>query len=66
MVCRQLLLGLAIASLTRQLLAFSRKQLLELMVLNLNEVINNLNSMSLRQITADIELTCTLNPGFSA
>ncbi len=50
------------ATLTRQLLAFSRKQLLEPMVLNLNEVIENIHKMLLRLINEDIELRCHLFP----
>ena len=50
------------ASLTRQLLAFSRKQLLEPMVLNLNAVIDNIQKMFLRLITEDIDLICRLFP----
>ena len=48
------------AALTRQLLAFSRKQLLKPVVLNLNEIVNNVNKMLLRLITEDIELSCHL------
>lgn len=45
------------ASLTRQLLAFSRKQLLNPVVLNLNEIITDIQKMSLRLIGAHIELS---------
>ena len=44
------------AALTRQLLAFSRKQLLNPVVLNLNEIITNIHKMALRLIGEDIEL----------
>ena len=44
------------ASLTRQLLAFSRKQMLTPMVLNLNTVITGLGKMLPRLIGEDIEL----------
>ncbi len=50
------------AMLTQQLLAFSRKQLLEPVVLNLNEVINKVHRMLLRLVTEDIELGCRLFP----
>lgn len=45
------------ASLTRQLLAFSRKQLLEVKVLNFNEVIERLVTMLTRIIGENIHLT---------
>ncbi len=48
------------ADLTRQLLAFSRKQALKPQVLNLNDVITDLNRMLHRLIGEDIELTTRL------
>ncbi|NLH48086.1 MAG: PAS domain S-box protein [Myxococcales bacterium] len=45
------------AALTRQLLAFSRKQLIEPKVLDLNQLIANLHKMLTRLIGEDIELT---------
>ena len=51
------------AGLTRQLLAFSRKQVLQLKILNLNDVINNTNKMLGRLIGADIEVEMLLTPG---
>jgi PAS domain S-box-containing protein len=51
------------ADLTRQLLAFSRKQILEMRVLDLNTVIKNLEKMVRRIIGEDIELVTFLTEG---
>ena len=45
------------AALTRQLLAFSRKQILEPKVVNLNDILKDLSTMLRRMIGEDIELT---------
>jgi PAS domain S-box-containing protein len=50
------------ASLTRQLLAFSRRQVLEPKVLDLNIVLADLQKMLRRLIGEDIELVTTLKP----
>jgi PAS domain S-box-containing protein len=50
-------------SLTRQLLAFSRKQVLQPKVLNLNEVIAGMEKMLCRLLGEHIELVTVLSPG---
>ncbi|MEA2062960.1 MAG: PAS domain S-box protein [Gemmatimonadota bacterium] len=50
------------AALTHQLLAFSRKQVLALQVVNLNETITIFNKMLHRLIREDIELVTSLEP----
>jgi two-component system cell cycle sensor histidine kinase/response regulator CckA len=55
--------GARAATLTRQLLAFSRKQLLEPVVLDLNEVVTGLEKMLRRLIPEDIRITASLEPG---
>ena len=51
------------AGLTRQLLAFSRMQVLEARIVDLNALVSNLEAMLARLIGEDIELTTTLAPG---
>jgi hypothetical protein len=53
------------AMLTRQLLIFSRKQNLQPVVLNLNEVVNNLVTMLRRLIGENINLTTDVDPALS-
>jgi PAS domain S-box-containing protein len=48
------------SDLTRQLLAFSRRQIMEMRVLNLNTILQNLEKMLRRLIGEDIELTFLL------
>jgi PAS domain S-box-containing protein len=50
------------ASLTRQLLAFSRKQLLEPRVVNPNSAVANIESLIRRLIGEDVELHLVLDP----
>ncbi len=50
------------AALTRQLLAFSRRQLADPRVLDLNEVVSSMQKMLCRLLSEGIELTCALHP----
>ncbi|MCA9962445.1 MAG: PAS domain S-box protein [Anaerolineales bacterium] len=50
------------ASLTQQILAFSRKQVLEMRVLDLNEIVTDFKKMIQRLIGEDIELQTFLTP----
>jgi CheY-like chemotaxis protein len=52
----------ALIALTRQLLAFSRKQILQPTVLDLNSVVANLERMLRRLIGEDIDLSASLAP----
>jgi signal transduction histidine kinase len=51
------------SALTSQLLAFSRKQVLQPRVLDLNEVVNEVEKLLQRLIGEDIELVSVLDPG---
>jgi len=53
------------ASLTRQLLAFSRKQVLQVQVLDLNVVIVNTEKMLRRLVGEDIQLVTDMDPALS-
>ena len=50
------------AGLTKQLLAFSRKQVLDVKILDLNTVIEKMSNMLRRMIGEHIEFTTVLNP----
>ena len=54
--------GQRAAELTRQLLAFSRRQVLEMNMLNLNDVLSNVSEMVRRLIGEHIELELDLAP----
>jgi PAS domain S-box-containing protein len=54
--------GARAASLTNQLLAFSRKQVMAPAILNLNTVVEDMKSMLRRIVPEDIELTLRLSP----
>jgi PAS domain S-box-containing protein len=54
--------GRRCADLTRQLLAFSRRQPMEMIVLNLNDAVTNMGKMLSRVIGEDIELVKFLDP----
>ncbi len=51
------------AGLTRQLLAFSRQQVLEPVVLDLNEVLKEVHSLLARTLGEDVEIRMKLDPG---
>jgi PAS domain S-box-containing protein len=55
--------GQRAASLTSQLLSFSRKQILKPEVLDLNTAITNMSKMLRRLIGEDIDLVCITRPG---
>jgi PAS domain S-box-containing protein len=58
--------GRSAASLTRGLLAFSRKQVLQPIVLNLNTVVSNSENLLRRLIGEDVELVIALEPTLAA
>ncbi len=57
--------GARATNLTRQLLAFSRKQVLEVRVLDLNVLVSGLDSLLQRLIGEDIDLQTSLAPDLS-
>ena len=58
--------GKQTATLTRQLLAFSSRQFLQMEVLNLNDVVDELGLMLRRLIGEDIELATELDPSLGS
>lgn len=58
--------GMRAANLTRQLLAFSRRQILEPQILYLNAVVTETEKMLRRLIGEDIDLVTVLNPDLKA
>jgi two-component system cell cycle sensor histidine kinase/response regulator CckA len=54
------------AALTRQLLAFSRRQVLEPKVLDINALITNLEKMLRRLISEDVKLIAVLDPSIGS
>lgn len=58
--------GIRAANLTRQLLAFSRRQILEPQILNLNAVVVETEKMLRRLIGEDIDLVTVLNSNLKA
>ena len=54
------------AALTSQLLAFSRRQVLQPIVFNLNELVQNLEKMLRRLVTENIEMRTVLAPDLGA
>jgi signal transduction histidine kinase/CheY-like chemotaxis protein len=54
--------GTRAAALTRQLLAFSRKQVMQPEILNLNDIIGDMESMLQRLIGEHIDLVCKFDP----
>jgi PAS domain S-box-containing protein len=57
--------GQSAASLTRQLLAFSRQQVLELKILDLNAIVRNVEKMLRRLIGEDIDFSTALEPALA-
>ena len=57
--------GQRAVSLTRQLLAFSRQQVLEPVILNLNTLVSDMEKMLPRLIGEDIQLNLILDPAIS-
>ena len=55
-------LSLRAADLTRQLLAFSRRQTLEIEVFNVNRLVENIGKMLRRLLGENIDLQCVLSP----
>jgi len=57
--------GVSAALLTRQLLAFSRKQIIEPTLLDLNAVVTDMRAMLARLIGEDVKIVARLRPGLA-
>jgi len=57
--------GQSAASLTRQLLAFSRQQMLESKILDLNAIVRNVEKLLQRLIGEDIDFSTALEPALA-
>ncbi len=55
--------GIRATNLTRQLLAFSRKQVIQSKVLNLNDIVSDMEKMVIRLIEENIEVKTSLSKG---
>jgi nitrogen-specific signal transduction histidine kinase/CheY-like chemotaxis protein len=58
--------GVLAAALTRQLLAFSRKQIIEPAILNLNDIVSSMQPMLARLLGEDVNVVLTLAPSLGA
>lgn len=58
--------GLRAVELTRQLLAFSRRQVLEPRIVDLTEVVSRMEKMLRRLIGEDVELSCSAEPNLGS
>ena len=58
--------GVSAAGLTRQLLAFSRKEIIEPALLDLNAILTGMEGMLRRLIREDIEVVLRLSPGLGS
>lgn len=54
--------GTRAENLTRQLLVFSRKQIMQIQAVNLNEIVENMEKLLLRMLGEDIEMMTSCSP----